>query len=131
MKLYLSFQNDYICNVVCRLLIDKFLIMSKIKSKSQLDARRCKSDVLKGVKLSARSQVRMATGDIEDNESFRHLVEAKTNPAITKAKKKGVSYTIERHGEILEIHGSTQVIIGRVSKSDVQVLKGTVYKLTR
>lgn len=111
--------------------IDKLLIMSKIKSKSQPDARRCKSEVLKGVKLSVRSQGRMAKGDIEEHECFRHLVEVKINPAIIKAKRKGVSYTIERQGEIVEIHGSKQVTIGRVSKSDVQVSKGKVYKLTR
>jgi hypothetical protein len=73
----------------------------------------------------------MSTGDIEDHEDFRRLVVAKTNPAITKAKRKGVSYTIERKGEIVEILGTKQVTIGKVSKSDIQVLKGTVYKLTR
>lgn len=120
MKLHLLSQNEYICNV-----------MNRIKHKVSSNVKRCKSDVLKGVRLAVRSQDHMSTGDIEDHEDFRHLVVAKTNPAIKQAKRKGISYTIERKGEIVEIHGTTQVTIGKVSKSDIQVLKGTVYKLTR
>lgn len=120
MKLHLVSQNEYICNV-----------MNRIKHKVSSNVKRCKSDVLKGVRLAVRSQDHMSTGDIEDHEDFRRLVVAKTNPAITKAKRKGVSYTIERKGEIVEILGTKQVTIGKVSKSDIQVLKGTVYKLTR
>lgn len=93
--------------------------------------RQCKSDIMKGVRLVAHTQVNMSCVEIEGTKDFNSIVTVKTNPAIRLAKRKRVSYTIVKGGEIIEVNGGTHITVGKVARPDVPVVKGKVYKLLK
>ena len=69
--------------------------------------------------------------EIELCKNFKDLVIASKNPGINKAKRKGVSYTITKGSDIVEVKGHRCSVVGKVVKSDVILSKGRVYRLTK
>ena len=86
---------------------------------------------MKGVRLVAHTQIPISGLEIEDSKDFGSIVTTKANPAIRLAKRKKVSYTIARGGDIIEVNGDTRVTVGKVTRPDVPVVKGKVYKLLK
>lgn len=95
--------------------------------------RRCenKAQIIRSVKIANRVQADITPVEIELSEDFKKIVVPSKNPAINRAKRHGVSYTVTRGTDIIEVKGRNSYIVGKVAKSDVVLSKGKVYILTK
>lgn len=91
----------------------------------------CKSDVLKAHKGLARAQEKIRTFDLEGTEEFAQRVVARRNPAIKKAVKRNIAYTIARENVIIEVHNGLERQIGIVQKKDISIPRGAIYTIVK
>lgn len=94
-------------------------------------SKRCKSDALKGVKVSVRAQKKLRASELEGTDEFAKQVVVTKNPAILKAKQKKIAYTIARENIIVEVRDGIQTTIGTVKNLDVHIAKGTTYTIAK
>ena len=93
--------------------------------------RQSRKHIVQGVRLINQSRKDEPLVEIENSEAFRDLVVPSSNPAIRKARNKGVAYTVVDKVDIIEVKGRTRSVVGRVAKSDVHLSKGMIYKLSK
>lgn len=92
--------------------------------------KRSKKMIVRTIKQSNRLQSNLNPIEIEVRADFKQIVIADSNPAIRLAKSKGISYTIAKGRNIVEIKGTNCNTIGTVKKSDIIIPKGTMYKFS-
>ena len=98
---------------------------------STIELEKSRAKIVEGVKMMTKGQLDLMSIEIELSKDFRQIVTAPQNPAIKRAKSKGVAYTIAQNLDIVEVNGCTSSVVGRVAKSDVKLSKGMIYKLTK
>lgn len=96
-----------------------------------ISMKRSKSDVLKAQRLSARAQENIGNVELEGTEEFAQRVVVEENPAVVRAKRKKIAYTIAKNGMIIEVQGSVETTIGVVKEMDITIPRGTVYTLAK
>ena len=79
--------------------------------------KRSKKMIVRTIKQSNRLQSNLNPIEIEVRADFKQIVIADSNPAIRLAKSKGISYTIAKGRNIVEIKGTNCNTIGTVKKS--------------